>query len=90
MKFLRREDNSLADHHAVGGEGDVHSVAARAGRTAHERGIGGRGPATVADVTSVDGARVCVGSLSSKHAESLEGLSSRIHLQVRSLSYSRA
>jgi hypothetical protein len=69
---LRREDDGLADHLALGVCGDIDSVGVVARSAADEIALVGAGPATMADAGFDDfvGVGVCGGT--GKHTETLQ------------------
>jgi len=57
---LRREDDCLSDHLAFGVGGNIDGIRAIARSTTNELAFIGRGPATMADVSLLDLAGICV------------------------------
>jgi hypothetical protein len=68
---LRRKDESLADELALGVLGDGDSITAGARGTTDKGALGGRGPASMADVGELDFAVVGVGGRTNEHTEAL-------------------
>lgn len=70
---IRRENDGLADHLALGILGDIDGVGTGARRTANKVTLVCRGPAAMADVAGGNLLGVCVGCVTGEHTEALFG-----------------